>query len=87
MDELSEENRLVVARARKIQRFFSQSFFVAEQFTGNPGTYVKLSDTIRSFQAIIHGEVDEIPERFFMYKATIEDVKSAYALEGAKEEK
>lgn len=78
MDELSEDDRLVVARARKVQRFFSQPFYVAEQFTGNPGVYAKLPDTIHGFQTIINGEVDDIPERFFMYKATIEDVRAAH---------
>jgi F-type H+-transporting ATPase subunit beta len=84
MDELSEDDRLTVARARKVQRFFSQPFFVAEQFTGTPGVYAKLSDTVRSFAAIISGEADYIPERFFMYKGTIDDVIAAFEKEGAK---
>lgn len=87
MDELSDEDRLVVARARKIQRFFSQPFFVAEQFTGNPWVYVKRSDTVAGFQSIIQGDVDEIPERFFMYKATIEDIKAAFEMENGTSEK
>ncbi len=85
MDELSEEDKLMVARARKIQRFFSQPFFVAEQFTGNSGLYVKVSDTVRSFKAIIDGEADYIPERFFMYKGSIDDVISAYEKEQQKD--
>jgi F-type H+-transporting ATPase subunit beta len=84
MDELSEEDKLVVSRARKIQRFFSQPFFVAEQFTGTPGVYAKLDDTIRGFKSIIDGEVDNIPERFFMYKGSVDDVKNAFAAEATK---
>jgi F-type H+/Na+-transporting ATPase subunit beta len=78
MDELSEDDKLTVSRARKIQRFFSQPFFVAEQFTGTPGVYAKLDDTVRGFKEIIAGEVDHIGERFFMYKGSIEDVKVAF---------
>ena len=81
MDELSEEDKQVVARARKIERFFSQPFFVAEQFTGNPGVYAKLSDTVRGFKMIMNGEVDHIPERFFLYKAGIDEVIAAYEAE------
>ncbi len=84
MDELSEEDRLTVSRARKIQRFFSQPFFVAEQFTGTPGVYAKLDDTVRGFKAIIAGDVDYIGERFFMYKGSIDDVKAAFDAESAK---
>ncbi len=84
MDELGEEDRLTVSRARKIQRFFSQPFFVAEQFTGTPGVYAKLDDTIRGFKAIIAGEVDHIGERFFMYKGSIDDVKVAFDAESVK---
>ncbi len=84
MDELSEDDKLTVARARKIQRFFSQPFFVAEQFTGTPGVYAKLADTVRGFKAIIEGEVDMIPERFFMYKGSIDDVKAAFESEAKK---
>ena len=84
MDELSEDDKQTVARARKIQRFFSQPFFVAEQFTGTPGVYAKLSDTVRGFKAIIDGEVDHISERFFMYKGSIDDVKSAFDAESTK---
>ncbi len=75
MDELSEDQRNTVMRARKIQQFLSQSFHVAEQFTGNPGVYVKVEDTVRSFAAIVDGEVDDIPEQCFRFAATIDDVK------------
>lgn len=75
MDELSEEQQQVVARARKIQQFLSQSFHVAEKFTGNPGQYVSVKDTVRSFAAIIDGECDDLPEQAFRYAGTIEDVR------------
>ena len=78
MDELSEEQKLTVNRARKAQQFFGQCFHVAEQFTGLPGKYVKLEDTIRSFAAILDGECDEIPEQCFRMKGSIEDVYAAY---------
>ena len=74
MDELSEDDRLTVSRARKIQRFMSQPFFVAEQFTGTPGTYVKLADTIKGFKGICDGEYDELPEQAFLYVGTIDEV-------------
>ncbi|ORJ58266.1 F0F1 ATP synthase subunit beta [Geothermobacter hydrogeniphilus] len=80
MDELSEEDKLVVARARKIQRFLSQPFHVAEVFTGSPGKYVELADTIKGFQEIVAGKHDEIPEQAFYMVGTIEE-----ALEKAKE--
>ncbi len=67
MDELSEEDKLAVSRARKIQRFLSQPFFVAETFTGSPGKYVSLSDTVRGFKAIIDGEYDQLPEQAFLH--------------------
>jgi len=73
MDELSEEDRLVVARARKIQRFLSQPYFVAEVFTGAKGRYVPLKDTIRAFKAIVAGEYDHLPEQAFYMVGTIED--------------
>ena len=73
MDELSEEDKLVVARARKIQRFLSQPFSVAQQFTGNPGKYVKLPDTIRGFKEIVEGKHDELPEQAFYMVGTIEE--------------
>lgn len=74
MDELSDEDKLAVQRARKIQRFFSQPFSVAEQFTGYAGKYVKIGDTIAGFKAIINGDVDEVPEGEFAYKGTIDEV-------------
>ncbi len=73
MDELSEEDKLVVARARKIQRFLSQPFFVAEVFTGSPGKYVPLKETIRGFKGIVEGEYDELPEQAFYMVGTIEE--------------
>jgi len=73
MDELTDEDKLVVGRARRIERFLSQPNFVAEQFTGTPGKYVKLEDTIRGFRAIIDGEHDELPESAFYMVGTIED--------------
>jgi F-type H+/Na+-transporting ATPase subunit beta len=83
MDELSEEDKLVVSRARKIQRFLSQPFHVAEVFTGVPGVFISLADTVRSFKAIVAGEYDHLPEAAFYMVGTIEDaVKKA---EGMKE--
>jgi F-type H+-transporting ATPase subunit beta len=73
MDELSDEDKLVVQRARKIQRFLSQPNFVAEQFTGRPGKYVKLEDTIRGFQEIIDGKHDDLPEQAFYMVGPIEE--------------
>ena len=75
MDELSEEDRLTVNRARKIQRFLSQPFFVAEQFTGVKGKYVKIEDTIKGFRKLIDGEVDHLPEQAFLYVGPIEDAE------------
>ena len=80
MDELSEDDKLIVSRARKIQRFLSQPFFVAEVFTGSPGKYVSLKDTIAGFKAIVEGEHDEIPEQAFYMVGTIDE-----ALEKAKD--
>ncbi|MDH2998287.1 F0F1 ATP synthase subunit beta [Pasteurellaceae bacterium LFhippo2] len=74
MDELSEEDKLVVARARKIERFLSQPFFVAEVFTGSPGKYVSLKDTIRGFKGILEGEYDHIPEQAFYMAGSIDEV-------------
>jgi F-type H+-transporting ATPase subunit beta len=74
MDELSEEDKLIVQRARKIQRFLSQPFFVATQFTGFEGRYVKLSDTIRSFKGLVAGEYDHLPEQAFYMKGDIDEV-------------
>jgi len=73
LDELSEEDKLVVARARRIERFLSQPFFVAEVFTGSPGKYVKLADTIKGFQRILSGELDDLPEQAFYLVGTIEE--------------
>ncbi len=75
IDELSDEDKVIVARARKIERFLSQPFFVAEQFTGTPGKYVKLEDTIRSFQQILAGELDEVPEQAFLLAGDINEVR------------
>ena len=85
MDELSEEQKLIVNRARKIQKYLGQPFHVAEVFTGNPGKYVKMEDTIRSFAEILDGKCDHIPEQCFVYKGAIEDVYAAYE-EMTKEE-
>jgi F-type H+-transporting ATPase subunit beta len=74
IDELSEDDKLTVARARKIQNFLSQPFHVAEQFTGIPGKYVPLKDTIRSFKMIVNGELDEVPEQAFYMMGPIEEV-------------
>ena len=73
MDELSEEDKLVVARARKVERFLSQPFSVAEVFTGSPGKYVPLKETIRGFKGIIDGEYDNLPERAFYMVGTIDE--------------
>jgi F-type H+-transporting ATPase subunit beta len=76
LDELSEEDRLAVSRARKVQRFFSQPFFVAAQFTGLEGKYVKLEETIKGFREIIDGKCDDLPEQAFFLQGTIEDVRA-----------
>jgi F-type H+-transporting ATPase subunit beta len=82
MDELSPEDKLIVARARKIQRFLSQPFHVAETFTGSPGKYVSLKDTIRGFKAIVDGEHDDLPEQaFYMIGAIEEAVEKAKTLQ------
>ena len=75
MDELSEEDKQTVSRARKIQKFLSQPFFVAEVFTGSPGKYVSLKDTISGFKAILDGEHDAIPEQAFYMTGSIQEVK------------
>ena len=79
MDELSEEDKLVVSRARKIQKFLSQPFFVAEVFTGSPGKFVSLEDTIKGFEGLVRGDYDDITENAFYMVGTIEE-----ALEKAK---
>ena len=73
MDELSDEEKLIVARARKIERFLSQCFFVAEQFTGNPGQYIPLKETLRGFREILEGKHDDLPEQAFLMVGTIDD--------------
>lgn len=74
MDELSEEDKLTVSRARKIERFLSQPFFVAEVFTGSPGKYVSLKETIRGFRGILEGEYDHLPEQAFYMVGGIDEV-------------
>jgi F-type H+-transporting ATPase subunit beta len=78
MDELSDEDKLTVARARKIERFLSQPFHVAEVFTGAPGKYVSLKETIRGFQGILDGEYDEVAEQDFYMKGSIDEVMEAH---------
>jgi F-type H+-transporting ATPase subunit beta len=73
IDELSDEDKLTVSRARKIQRYFSQPFHVAEQFTGFKGRYVKVEDTVRGFKMLVDGELDELPEQAFLYVGAIEE--------------
>jgi F-type H+-transporting ATPase subunit beta len=85
MDELSEDDKLTVSRARRIQKFLSQPFFVAQQFTGLEGRYVSLRDTINGFKEILSGELDDLPEQAFYLQGNIDDVKArAQALRGAK---
>jgi F-type H+-transporting ATPase subunit beta len=74
MEELSDEDKVLVTRARKIQKYLSQPFFVAEQFTGAPGKYVKLSDTIRGFKMLLDGELDDISEQDFYMKGSIDEI-------------
>ena len=74
MDELSESDKLVVSRARKVQRFLSQPFFVAGQFTGLPGKYVPINETVRGFKEILEGKHDDIPESYFLNAGGIDDV-------------
>ena len=85
MEELSHEDKLAVYRARKIEKFFSQPFHVAEQFTGTPGTFVDLADTIRSFGKLVNGECDHIPESYFMYKGSLDEVIAAYEKDQAEQ--
>jgi F-type H+-transporting ATPase subunit beta len=75
LDELSEDDKQVVSRARKIERFFSQPFFVAEIFTGTPGKYVPIKETVRGFREILDGKCDDLPEQAFMMAGTIDDVR------------
>ena len=86
MEELSDEDKVTVARARKIQKFLSQPFFVAEQFTGTPGAYVKLEDTIKGFKMILEGKLDNIPEQEFYMKGDIGEVNKEGKIEPSKNE-
>jgi F-type H+-transporting ATPase subunit beta len=79
LDELSEEDRLIVARARKIERFLSQPFFVAEVFTGSPGKYVSLAETIQGFNLILSGELDDLPEQAFYLVGNLDEAVSKAA--------
>ncbi len=74
MDELSEDDKQIVSRARKLQRFLSQPFHVAEAFTGTPGKYVKLKETVRSFKEIVEGKHDDLPEQAFYMVGVVEEV-------------
>lgn len=85
MEELSHEDKMIVNRARKIEKFFSQPFSVAEQFTGFKGQYVKLEDSISAFEKILNGELDEVSEEFFMYKGGINDVWEAWEADKKKQ--
>ncbi|HDH26219.1 MAG TPA: F0F1 ATP synthase subunit beta, partial [Actinobacteria bacterium] len=76
IDELSEEDKLIVGRARRIQRFLSQPFFVAEQFTGIPGVFVPLEESIRDFRMLIDGELDQLPEQAFYMVGGVEEVQA-----------
>jgi F-type H+-transporting ATPase subunit beta len=83
MDELSEDDKQIVARARKIQRFLSQPFFVAEVFTGSPGKFVSREDTVKGFKGIVEGKYDHLPEQAFYMVGTIEEaVEKAEKLKG-----
>ena len=87
MDELSDEDKLTVTRARKLQRFLSQPFHVAETFSGRPGVYVSLKDTVRGFKEIIDGKHDDLPEQAFYMAGGIEEVvKNAQEMAGQAEE-
>ena len=78
IDELSEDDKLTVSRARKIQRFLSQPFFVAAMFTGREGKYVPLRDTVKGFKAVLDGQCDHIPESYFYMQGGIDDVLAAF---------
>jgi len=77
VEELSEDDKVAVARARRIQRFLSQPFFVAEAFTGTPGKYVKLEDTVKGFKRIVQGELDDLPEQAFYMRGGIDEAIAA----------
>jgi F-type H+-transporting ATPase subunit beta len=85
VDELSDEDKIIVSRARKLERFFSQPFTVAEAFTGQPGKYVPVKDTIRSFKEVLDGKHDRIPENHFFLKGAIEDVVASFEAEQKKD--
>ena len=82
MDELSDSDKLIVARARKIQRFLSQPFSVAEAFTGMPGKYIPLKETVRGFKEILEGKHDEIPESMFLFAGGIDEVVERFRNNG-----
>ena len=84
MDELSDEDKLTVTRARKIQKFLAQPFFVAEVFTGSAGKYVPLAKTIASFKEILEGRLDDVPENAFYMVGDVEEVKSKCKMQNAK---
>jgi vacuolar-type H+-ATPase catalytic subunit A/Vma1 len=84
IDELSDEDRIIVSRARRIERFLSQPFHVAEQFTNTPGQYVPIAETIRGFKEILEGEHDDVPESAFLLKGTIDDVLESAKKDGKK---
>jgi F-type H+-transporting ATPase subunit beta len=86
MDELSDEDKLVVQRARKIERFLSQPMFVAEVFTGTPGAYVKLEDTVKGFAEILEGKHDSLPEQAFYMVGTIDDAVAKAKTLGGEEQ-
>jgi F-type H+-transporting ATPase subunit beta len=79
IEELSDQDKMTVARARKIQRFLTQPMFVAEQFTGTPGAYVKIEDTVRGFEEILNGLHDDLPEQAFYMVGTIEEAREKAA--------
>jgi F-type H+/Na+-transporting ATPase subunit beta len=81
IDELSDEDRALVLRARKIDKFLTQNVHVAEQFTGQPGVYIKMEDNIRSFAYIVDGRADNVPESYFGYMSTIDEVLSKYEMD------
>jgi F-type H+-transporting ATPase subunit beta len=87
IDELSDEDKQLVQRARKVERFLSQPFFVAEAFTGSPGKYVPVDETVRSFKAIVDGEFDDVPERAFYMKGSIDEVTENEKKSGREEKK
>jgi F-type H+-transporting ATPase subunit beta len=86
VEELSEDDKLTVARARKIQRFLSQPMRVAEVFTGRPGKYVPIGDTVRGFRAILDGELDDIPELYFYLRGNIDEVREAFHTESQQQQ-